>query len=249
MHVNRVVPIVLQLRLNPMKTREGIYIWLSAFAFSSFMVLVLFATLPSQRFAKPDSDPVIEIDFTQWDKPMHAPKERIERLKSTPAKLRSVVRQPTHSENAINPPAEKMPTIPENQTPPVLNTASKLPEAPEILPQAAVTELIKDGKEGSEDIPVPTPIYQLTSMPRFAHKVEPQYPGAMRALGRESLVKLEVLIDANGKVRKVKVIGSGGDAFDNAARSALLASAFIPGNVEGKPVAVLMRIPIAFRFN
>ena len=93
---------------------------------------------------------------------------------------------------------------------------------------------------------MPVPLFKLTNLPRFAHKVEPEYPLDMRSLGKEATVKLELLIDRNGKVRKVTVLSSGGLEFDDAATKAMLQSTFVPGNIEGESVAVRMRIPIRF---
>jgi len=232
-----------------MKNRESIYIWLSASVSASFIVLALYTSLPALRFKTPDVESVIEIDFVQWNEPIHATKKSIERQKPTPVKFHPINKESPPTKKLTESPAEEIPAIAEQQIPPVKPSSKSLSELPAISPQADAKQPIKDEKDVSRDMPVPTPIYKLTSMPRFAHKVEPQYPISMRALGRESQVKLEVLIDTKGKVRKVTIVHSGGDVFDNAARSALLASAFIPGNIEGKPVAVLMRIPIAFRLN
>ena len=68
----------------------------------------------------------------------------------------------------------------------------------------------------------------------------------MLVQGKEGKVKLEVLIDDKGKIRKVTVIKSAGEAFDQAAITAISNSSFTPGNVDGKPVTVLLRVPVNF---
>ncbi len=68
----------------------------------------------------------------------------------------------------------------------------------------------------------------------------------MRTQGISGIVKLEALIDKEGRVRKVSILKSAGKAFDEAARRAILASSFYPAEVEKKPVAVLLRLPVRF---
>ncbi len=97
-----------------------------------------------------------------------------------------------------------------------------------------------------EQLPEPTPLFQLSDMPRFTHRAEPEYPATMRAQGIEGRVRLEVLIDNKGNIRKVTVLESAGEQFDQAAIQALENSRFTPGQMDGKPVAALLRIPVSF---
>ena len=69
----------------------------------------------------------------------------------------------------------------------------------------------------------------------------------MRSSGVSGVVKLAVLIGKEGNVYRVKVLKSAGGAFDEAARTALLASTFIPAKMGGKNVAVELRMPVKFR--
>ncbi len=101
--------------------------------------------------------------------------------------------------------------------------------------------------EPAEDaLPKPVPVFRLTQAPRFLHRADPVYPEAMRTQGISGIVKLEALIDKEGRVRKVSILKSAGKAFDEAARRAILASSFYPAEVEKKPVAVLLRLPVRF---
>ncbi len=93
----------------------------------------------------------------------------------------------------------------------------------------------------------PVPVYQLTGLPRFVHKEKPIYPASLRHQGREATVKLEIYIDAKGRIRNIKLLKSAGADFDQAAVDAIRASTFAPGNVNGKPVPVLMRMPVKFK--
>jgi TonB family protein len=69
----------------------------------------------------------------------------------------------------------------------------------------------------------------------------------MRHLAREGVVELDVLIDPVGKVRQVTIIQSAGIEFDQAVQTAIMASTFAPGEVNGKPVTTLLRLPVKFR--
>ena len=236
-----------------MKIRNDISPWPMALVLGSFIALALFMVVPALQNQQAEPESVIEVDFMQWREPARAPKVKISAPKPMPVKSKPVVQQ---SKPQVKPielpipiPVIREPVINEQQTQPKQRPVEHPPVTLEITPQPVPTETVKPEEYNDEDLPAATPIFQLTALPRFAHKVEPQYPQSMRALGREAQVKLAVLIDAKGKVRKVTVLLSGGDVFDEAAKTALLASAFIPGNTEGKAVAVSMRIPITFRLN
>ena len=98
-----------------------------------------------------------------------------------------------------------------------------------------------------EIMPVPVPIFRLTEMPRFVHRETPVYPDSMRSLGKAGIVQLEALIDHTGRVRNVTIVESAGEAFDQAARAAIMRSTFTPGKVDDRPVTVLLRLPVKFR--
>ncbi len=96
-------------------------------------------------------------------------------------------------------------------------------------------------------LPDPVPFFKITQSPQFLHREIPEYPENMRATGRKGIVILSVLIDKLGKVRKVTVLESGGEHFDKAAIKGMNASSFIPAKIDGKSVAVLLRMPVEFR--
>jgi TonB family protein len=90
------------------------------------------------------------------------------------------------------------------------------------------------------------PYYAVEQMPAFQNKVAPVYPEAARKLERSSQVILEAYIDAEGIVRKIRIVRSGGDPFDQAAIRALEVSKFSPAFINGKPVPVKILIPYVF---
>ena len=97
--------------------------------------------------------------------------------------------------------------------------------------------------------PKPVPNYTLTRSPSFELKVEPVYPEGERDRGVEGTVQLEVLIDARGAVRKVRVLKTPSRALAQAAVMALRKSRFAPGYVDLTPVAVKLKIPYRFVLN
>jgi len=228
--------------------------WLVAFLSGTVLTFALFMVLPSLRFQNPQTEePVIVIDFMQWREPTPLPKPAaaVKPVVQKPKPLlkpRQIQEQPKAVEPSPKPEIIKHPTIdPESQR--TIEPAPEQPKPEQIIPPEPATTLPVDSKEHTpqdEPLPVAVPLFKLTNLPRFAHKVEPEYPQEMRSLGKEATVKLELLIDRNGKVRKVTVLNSGGAAFDAAATKAMLQSSFVPGNIEGESVAVRMRIPIKF---
>lgn len=97
-----------------------------------------------------------------------------------------------------------------------------------------------------EELPVAEPIYRVSEKPHFLLQANLEYPSDMKVMGKMAVVLLDVLIDRFGKVRKVTVFKSAGKSFDDAAIKAVMASAFTPGNIAGKPCAVILRLPMRF---
>ncbi|MGH7752158.1 MAG: energy transducer TonB [Gemmatimonadales bacterium] len=77
----------------------------------------------------------------------------------------------------------------------------------------------------------------------------PQYPPFLQQAGIEGTVMLEAIIDTTGRVipTSVKIVSSPNPGFNAAARETVVKSLFRPARVHGRPVKVLIRIPIQFR--
>ena len=64
----------------------------------------------------------------------------------------------------------------------------------------------------------------------------PDYPMASRRAGETGTVRLQFLVDQDGKVVDSRIESSSGYArLDEAARDALALCHFIPGTVDGRP--------------
>jgi len=129
---------------------------------------------------------------------------------------------------------------------PLKLTPPKPVEKPQHQVVEAVSKAVTTPEPQVEPLPTPVPIFKLTELPHFLHREVPLYPEAMRAAGRSGVVKLEALIDKQGKVRRVTVIVSAGEAFDRAAKVAILASTFSAAKIGERLVAVRLRLPVRF---
>lgn len=86
-------------------------------------------------------------------------------------------------------------------------------------------------------------------MPSFLRKIEAVYPAPERRAGTQANVLAEVTIDSQGNVLNVRILKSGGAAFDEAVKQALQKSLFNPGMIEGKPVGTRFQVPFRFNLN
>ena len=102
-------------------------------------------------------------------------------------------------------------------------------------------------QEGEEegDISAPkTPPKRV--LPRPKRAVKGRYPEDAPRLGRTVEVKLTLLVGADGKVKKVKIVRGAGAAFDRAAKVQAKRIVFTPGTLGGVPKA--MWVPWTFAF-
>jgi len=218
----------------------------------------LFLFLPALGRTEPPSPPqVIELEFMAWQQPIQKkiapPKKVIPKPKKIPKPKPKPRPKPVKKKITPKPKVVTKPTpqpvlaeevIADKSQPKVKPT--EIIEEP-IEPETPNFPIPKDAEFSDEALPIPTPIFQLTSLPRMIHRQTPVYPPDMKQQGKEATVKLEVLLDVKGKIRKITIKRSGGVAFDQAAIEAIENSSFMPANIEGKPVAVLMKIPVKFR--
>lgn len=76
----------------------------------------------------------------------------------------------------------------------------------------------------------------------------PRYPARARRLGRSGTVRLELLVNTDGSVARVRVREeSTGWGFGAAARKAFSMARFTPPTVAGNPVRVLWRKTLRFQ--
>ncbi len=97
---------------------------------------------------------------------------------------------------------------------------------------------------GTGDLPLP--VANADRPPRLLHRVQPVYPPPAFSQKVEGTVELEILIDASGRVRRMKVIRSV-PLLDDAAMDAVRQWVFAPATKDGRPVATLALAPVRFQ--
>lgn len=239
----------MQLTHNPsieLSAKLDGYTWPTAILIGSLITYGFFMTMPNLgRIIQAPSPTIIELDFVAWQPPKKTP----------PAAPKPEPKKPKHKPKPKPKPVPKPEPKPAPK-PPKKKVLTEKPEPPKpVAPPEPVKEIVEPTppvtkalpETAEESLPEPAPLAKLTAMPRFIHQEQPVYPHVLRAAGREGVVRLELLIDAKGVVRKVTVLKSAGDAFDEAAIAAMKNSSFAPAEIEGKAVAVKLRLPIKFR--
>ncbi len=92
----------------------------------------------------------------------------------------------------------------------------------------------------------PVPVISPDRPPRALRMTRPQYPRDAFVAKREGTVVLEILIDDQGHVARVRVVRSV-PLLDQAAIDAVHSWLFAPAIHAGRPVASLAEAPISFR--
>jgi protein TonB len=85
------------------------------------------------------------------------------------------------------------------------------------------------------------------SPPAVLSKVEPEYSEEARKAKWQGMVVLQLVVDANGLPKDMKVVHSLGLGLDAKAMEAVAKWRFKPGMKDGKPVPVIATIEVNFR--
>jgi len=110
------------------------------------------------------------------------------------------------------------------------------------------TEVDQTEMRPEDEGALPTPVdeFMVTQMPRLKSEMRIPYPDDARKRGIEGPVVLEILIDAQGKVREARLIESPDSSLGAAALEAIRQFEFVPAKVSNNAVAV--RIRYSYRF-
>ncbi len=204
-------------------------IWVQAILLGLLLNMALFLSLTHlNRKEVVQATKILTVDFMAWQEP--------KKIKDIPPKPQKKVE-----------PKPKKKVKPKVKKKIVKKPVLTLKEPIE-TPKAVIEDVPEEVEETTEEVlPTPVPIFEVSNLPRFVHRASPIYPPAMKQQGKEGTVMIEALVDATGKVRYVEVLQSAGEMFDQAAIQAIQSSTLIPANTNGKPVPVLLRVPIRFR--
>ena len=89
---------------------------------------------------------------------------------------------------------------------------------------------------------------QVDTEPALIQGVPPEYPYKARKAGLTGKVFLKFIVNVDGSVSDVSVLGTiGSEAFHQAAIDAISQYRFKPGTLNGKVVPVWMTLPVSFR--
>jgi TonB family protein len=83
--------------------------------------------------------------------------------------------------------------------------------------------------------------------PVVTHSVEAQFPDEARAERIEGIVLISTIVDEQGMPTEIRVERSAGHGLDENAVAAVSEYRFRPATLDGKPIAVRIRIEISFR--
>jgi TonB family protein len=91
--------------------------------------------------------------------------------------------------------------------------------------------------------------FEADVLPVPTFQARPNYPTEMRRAGYGGEVRLRFIVNASGRPEHIRVKSSPHPDFEDAATRALEQWVFKPGQLEGKPVATWLEIPIVFSIN
>jgi TonB family protein len=91
-------------------------------------------------------------------------------------------------------------------------------------------------------------ISSVSTAPRLKHDVKPEYTKEMIAAKVEGVIRAELLVDIDGKVKEVKILNDLGFDTRERAREAFLQWQFDPAMRDGRPVATWISYSIRFVF-
>jgi protein TonB len=158
--------------------------------------------------------------------------ERMQRLSSELVMIEPP--PPPVIEEPEPPKVEVVEDIPAPPTPPPL-VAPEIDFVPEEIP--VITAPVADPVPLPEPVPVvtaPAPVQQTRSNPKLIASDKPAYPSASRRAGEEGTTRLQVCVNAAGRVTSVSVAGSSGyQRLDDAAMQWLRGERFTPAKVNG----------------
>ena len=111
---------------------------------------------------------------------------------------------------------------------------------------ATVSDDEKLEDDDATRIPIPVEEYLISAPPQLLESFKPKYPPAARERNIEGAVRVEILIDREGRVRTSRVIEGLGFGTEEAALEAASQLRFKPAEVEGQAVAVKIQFVINF---
>lgn len=147
------------------------------------------------------------------------------------------------------PPAEAPDALPV-EAPTGSAAVSPSPQVDATAPAAAPTESVAAQPTPGISLPVDLTYYsvrELDVQPRARGRIEPVYPEAADAQRLSGRVRLQLKLEADGRVSDVEVVQADPpDVFDDSAVRAFRAARFSPAWRGGRPVRALLLIEVEY---
>ena len=143
------------------------------------------------------------------------------------------------------PVADHAVVAPESSTPPVfgvtMESTSQAGGTP--VPVGNTTQPTAGSAAAAPAKPAAAPVaaYEVTKMPLPQGRCSGKYTDEAKAAALEGTVVLDLIVDEQGRARDIQVVEGLGHGLTEAAKAALEACHFTPGEKDGRAVAVRVR--------
>ncbi len=142
--------------------------------------------------------------------------------------------------------------VPDAEVSPEQTIATQTELSQQAPPIAELTDAASGGFQVESDIKIdeeapPADFVPVEKEPVIVKEVKPKYPEIALRAGLEGNVYVKVWVDKEGKVKKVVVLKSDAEIFNQAAIEAAEQFVFTPAIMQNKPVPVWVSIPFRFR--
>ena len=142
----------------------------------------------------------------------------------------------TTSENKLAPEValSNSPSSPAENTAasPVTNTEDAIGKSPKSTQSTDVTQQKEE---------------TVLAVPAYGKNAQPEYPAIARRRGLEGTVLLEILVKEDGRADSIQVqTSSSHQILDEAAVTAVARWHFVPGSINGRPIAMKIHVPVTF---
>lgn len=120
------------------------------------------------------------------------------------------------------------------------------------LSQAVSEVSVGTGTGGDVEIQIdeePPDFVAVEKEPSIVKKVDPKYPEIALRAGLEGTVYVKMWVDKEGKVRKVVVLKSDAEIFNQNAIDAAMQWVYTPALMQKGPVSVWVAVPFKFRLS
>ena len=211
---------------------------------------------PVKLLEKPSSPPVTRPKDEKKPEPIKKKPKSKQVIAQPPKKIKKTIKPKTHKKLQKIEPITKLPkSLPSEPPPPsepelfFENQDQQMKEDFDLFP-----ELIEEVKqkvflnEKEPLAPVPSAQIIREAVPVYRKNPPPQYPRVARRRGYQGTIVLEVLVNREGRVEKLRVFQSSGySVLDNSAIRSVKGWLFEPGRRGDEKVEMWVKLPVRFK--